>query len=63
VKYYAEKAGIEKKVYNHLLRHTALTDLYTKTKEIRLVQQVAGHASIQITQIYTHINAEEVRVP
>ena len=61
IKHYAEKAGIEKRVYNHLLRHTALTDLYSDTKDIRLVQQVAGHASIQTTQIYTHISAEEVR--
>ncbi|NQT58541.1 MAG: tyrosine-type recombinase/integrase [Bacteroidetes bacterium] len=61
IKHYAKKAGIEKNVYNHLLRHTALTDLYTDTKDIRLVQQVAGHVS-QTTQIYTHISAVEVRI-
>ena len=61
VKKYAAKAGIEKRVYNHLLRHSALTDLYSRTKNIRLVQQAAGHASIQTTQIYTHISAEDLR--
>ncbi len=34
VKLYASKAGIEKNVYNHLLRHTALTDVYRRTKDI-----------------------------
>ena len=61
VKKYAKKAGIEKNVYNHLLRHTALTDLYSATKDIRKVQAIAGHSSIQTTQIYTHISAEEIR--
>ena len=61
VKKYARKAGIEKNVYNHLLRHTALTDLYTDTKDIRLVQNIAGHSSIQTTMIYTHISAEEIK--
>ena len=57
----AKKAGIEKRVHFHLLRHTALTKLYTETKDIRLVQQVAGHASIATTQIYTHVSGEDVR--
>ena len=61
VKKYAAKAGIEKRVYNHLLRHSALTDLYRRTRDIRLVQQAAGHASIQMTQVYTHISAEDLR--
>lgn len=61
IKNYANKAGIKKNVYNHLLRHTALTDFYTKTKDIRKVQEIAGHSSIQTTQIYTHISAEEIK--
>lgn len=61
IKKYATKAGIKKNVYNHLLRHTALTDFYIKTKDIRKVQEIAGHSSIQTTQIYTHISAEEIK--
>ncbi len=61
VKTYSIKAGIEKNVYNHLLRHTALTDLYSDTKDIRKVQQIAGHSSIQTTMVYTHISPEEIR--
>jgi integrase/recombinase XerD len=57
----AKKAGISKRVHFHLLRHTYLTRLYTETKDLRLVQEVAGHANISTTQIYTHISGEDVR--
>ena len=61
VKTYARKAGIEKNVYNHLLRHTALTDLYSRTKDIRQIQVIAGHQNIQTSQIYIRISSEEIR--
>ena len=57
----AKKAGISKRVHFHLLRHTYLTRLYGRTKDLRLVQEVAGHADISTTQIYTHISGEDVR--
>ncbi len=57
----AASAGITKRVYFHLLRHTYLSNLYSHTKNIRLVQEVAGHSSIQTTQIYTHISGEDIR--
>ena len=57
----ARKAGINKRVHFHLLRHTYLTRLYAQTKDIRVVQEVAGHADISTTQIYTHVSGEDVR--
>ena len=57
----AVKAGIEKIITYHSLRHTALTRLYEKTKDIRLVQEVAGHANISTTMIYTHISGADIR--
>ncbi len=57
----AIKAGIEKIITFHSLRHTALTRLYEKTKDIRLVQEVAGHSDISTTQIYTHISGANIR--
>ena len=58
----AKKAGIEgKRVHFHLLRHTYLTRLYSRTRDIRLTQEVAGHADISTTQIYTHISGEDVK--
>jgi integrase/recombinase XerD len=51
----AKKAGLEKRVHPHTLRHTFATDLYKSTKDLRLVQKALGHANIQTTTIYTHI--------
>jgi len=44
----AIKAGIENIITFHSLRHTALTRLYEKTKDIRLVQEIAGHSDIKM---------------
>lgn len=52
----ADKAGIEKRVHPHMLRHTALTNLYDKTLDLRLVQQVAGHTTSRMTERYTHVH-------
>lgn len=49
------------RVHFHLLRHTYLTELYSKTKDIRVVQDVAGHSSINTTMIYTHTSGEGIR--
>jgi site-specific recombinase XerD len=56
-----KKAGIGKRVHSHLLRHTCLTDPYKDTKDIRLIQKVAGHADLSKTMIYTHIHDEQVK--
>ena len=51
----AGKAGIEKRVHPHLLRHTFATDLYRETKNILLVQKALGHEDLSTTMLYTHI--------
>lgn len=60
VKRYAAKAGIEKNVHPHTLRHSFATDLYRETGKIRLVQKALGHSDLSTTQIYTHIVDEEL---
>jgi integrase/recombinase XerD len=60
VKRYAAKAGIEKDITPHTLRHSFATDLYRETSKIRLVQKVLGHSDLSTTMIYTHIFDEEV---
>lgn len=60
VKRYAQKAGIEKDVHPHILRHTFATDLYRDTKDIRMVQKALGHSDVSTTMIYTHIVDEEM---
>jgi integrase/recombinase XerD len=57
---YAKKAGIEKKVSPHTLRHSFATDLLRETKNIRLVQKALGHSDISTTMIYTHIVDDEL---
>jgi len=60
VKRYAAKAGIEKDVHPHTLRHSFATDLYRETTNLRLTQKALGHASVATTQVYTHIVDEEL---
>jgi len=60
VKRVATKAGIEKNVHPHTLRHSFATDLYRETSKIRLVQKALGHSDLSTTMIYTHIFDEEL---
>ncbi|GAG35984.1 unnamed protein product [marine sediment metagenome] len=60
VKRYTAKAGIDKDVSPHTLRHSFATDLYRETSKIRLVQNVLGHSDLSTTMIYTHIHDPEV---
>lgn len=55
-------AGLEEYGYTvHSLRHTSATYLYKETKDILIVKNFLGHSSLQSTEIYTHINNEEIK--
>lgn len=60
VKRYAARAGIDKHIHPHTLRHSFATDLYRDTTNIRLTQKALGHSNLATTQIYTHIVDEEL---
>jgi site-specific recombinase XerC len=55
-----ERAGFERRFNFHCLRHTACSGVYRRTKDIRLTQRFARHASIESTMIYTHSSDEDL---
>lgn len=54
VKQLALKAGINKRVYTHLMRHNSFTHMVENGVDINLIQRLAGHSSVKTTNIYLH---------
>ncbi len=55
------RAGLERRVTPHMLRHTAATSLLEAGVDMRFVQRLLGHRSIATTQIYTHVSDAALR--
>ncbi len=61
VQSYAARAGLTKRVHPHIVRHTFATHMLDGGADLRVVQDLLGHASLSSTQIYTHVSMSQAK--
>ena len=61
IKRVGQKSGLNKKIHPHMFRHTFATHLLDQGADLRIVQEMMGHADIASTQIYTHVTMDQLK--